>query len=115
MGKSDRVPTKLQFEVRKTLKVQGEGVTAPEGVLEGASADLKQILVSMPHSLTKIDGKKDALKYRMNRISARLARHAECLDQKLQQVIAKKEAKGHQRNTQAAGSGDAEEEMGNIE
>ncbi|KAJ1088147.1 hypothetical protein NDU88_001306 [Pleurodeles waltl] len=85
IGQSDRIQTKLQFESRKTPKAQGTEVNTPEELMEGASAetnvDLKQMLVFVQRSLTKIDGNIDALMYRMDRMSNRLDKHAEHLDQ----------------------------------
>ncbi|KAJ1130607.1 hypothetical protein NDU88_008958 [Pleurodeles waltl] len=61
-----------QTAVRVEEGSQGEEPSSDctRGGLEGASgetdADLKQILISMQQSLTKIDGKIDDLTYRMD-------------------------------------------------
>ncbi|KAJ1144996.1 hypothetical protein NDU88_011288 [Pleurodeles waltl] len=85
MGKSDKIQAKLQFESRKAHKMRSEGASAPAEMLENGewetAPDLQQILMAMQECLTKIDGKIDALTYRMDCMSDRLDGHAECLDQ----------------------------------
>ncbi|KAJ1162976.1 hypothetical protein NDU88_003440 [Pleurodeles waltl] len=47
----------------------------------GEEQDLRQILVAMQHSLAQNDGKIDSLSYRRDRMTERLIKHAERLDQ----------------------------------
>ncbi|KAJ1214103.1 hypothetical protein NDU88_001730 [Pleurodeles waltl] len=84
MGKTDRTQARLQFERRKTQGPAGDGTVmglekGPEDT-PGEEQDLRQLLVSMQHSLNQIDGKIDALAYRMDRMSERIDKHAERLD-----------------------------------
>ncbi|KAJ1205964.1 hypothetical protein NDU88_001383 [Pleurodeles waltl] len=81
MGKADKTQARLQFERRKTQGAAGDGTATdsekgPEGT-PGEEQDLRQLLVSMQHSLNQIDGKIDALAYRMGRMSERIDKHAE--------------------------------------
>ncbi|KAJ1154401.1 hypothetical protein NDU88_007153 [Pleurodeles waltl] len=84
MGKADRKQSKLQFDLRKSTKSQGNGVEVAGGMQEplgaGRDTELKQILVAMQHSLTKIDCKIDTLTYRIDRMPKRMDKHAERLD-----------------------------------
>ncbi|KAJ1100145.1 hypothetical protein NDU88_005232 [Pleurodeles waltl] len=75
---------RLQFEQRKTQGPAGDGTAmgldkGPEDT-PGEEQDLKQLLMSMQHSLNQIDGKIDALAYRMDRMSKRIDKHTERLD-----------------------------------
>ncbi|KAJ1118188.1 hypothetical protein NDU88_006383 [Pleurodeles waltl] len=85
MGKTDKNQAKLQFDWRKTSGPAGEGAELePEkgpDVSSGEEQDVRQILVVMQHSLTQIDGKIDSLSHRMDRMTERLGKHAEHLDQ----------------------------------
>ncbi|KAJ1191829.1 hypothetical protein NDU88_001144 [Pleurodeles waltl] len=84
MGKTDRVQTKLRFNLQKTPQTC-DGVQSPDRALEGvptdSDVDLKQILVSIQHCFIKIDEKIDALLYRLDYMSERLDMHAERLNQ----------------------------------
>ncbi|KAJ1141409.1 hypothetical protein NDU88_007742 [Pleurodeles waltl] len=84
MGKTDKTQARLQYERRKTQGPAGDGTVTglekgPEGT-PGEEQDLRQLLVSMQHSLNQIDGKIDALAYRIDRMSERIDKHAERLD-----------------------------------
>ncbi|KAJ1138163.1 hypothetical protein NDU88_004554 [Pleurodeles waltl] len=84
MGKTDKTQAWLQFERRKTQGPAGDGTVTdsekgPEGTA-GEEQDLRQLLVSMQHSLNQIDGKINALTYRMDRMSERIDKHTERLD-----------------------------------
>ncbi|KAJ1206650.1 hypothetical protein NDU88_002052 [Pleurodeles waltl] len=84
MGKTDKTQARLQFERRRAQGPTGDGTATdsekgPEGT-PGEEQDLRQLLVSMQHSLNQIDGKIDALAYRMDRMSERIDKHTERLD-----------------------------------
>ncbi|KAJ1150327.1 hypothetical protein NDU88_003121 [Pleurodeles waltl] len=84
MGKTDKTQARLQFERRKTQGPAGDGTAmglekGPEDTPE-EEQDLRQLLMSMQHSLNQIGGKMDALAYRMDRMSERIDKHAERLD-----------------------------------
>ncbi|KAJ1216701.1 hypothetical protein NDU88_004302 [Pleurodeles waltl] len=85
MGKSDKTQAKLQFDRHKAGGPSGEdagpGQAGGPSMPAGEEQDLRQILVTMQHSLTQIDGKIDSLSYCMDRMSEHLAEHAERLDQ----------------------------------
>ncbi|KAJ1169899.1 hypothetical protein NDU88_001787 [Pleurodeles waltl] len=84
MGKMGKTQARLQFEQRKTQGPAGDGTAmglekGPEDT-PGEEQDLRQLLMSMQHSLNQIDRKIDALAYRMDRMSKRIDKHAERLD-----------------------------------
>ncbi|KAJ1107643.1 hypothetical protein NDU88_005033 [Pleurodeles waltl] len=83
MGKTNKVPQKLQFDLLKTSKAR-EGEAASTGDIAWVSVaevdmDLKQILMVMQQNLTKINCKIDAFTFYMDRMTQRLAKHAEDL------------------------------------
>ncbi|KAJ1201037.1 hypothetical protein NDU88_004853 [Pleurodeles waltl] len=84
MGKTDKTQGRLQFERRRAQDPAGDGTATdsekgPEGT-PGEEQNLRQLLISMQHSLNQIDGKIDALAYRMDRMSERIDKHTERLD-----------------------------------
>ncbi|KAJ1197922.1 hypothetical protein NDU88_001766 [Pleurodeles waltl] len=87
---TDKKHVKLQFERCKTISPAGEGAeVGPRRspiATSGEHQDLRQILGTMQHSLTQIDGKLDSLLYRMDRMSERLDQHVERLDQSEKRV-----------------------------
>ncbi|KAJ1131764.1 hypothetical protein NDU88_010097 [Pleurodeles waltl] len=84
MGKTDNTQAKLDFEQRKKNKPRdrhaddiGDASGDPESDVE---PELKYIITAMQQSLPTIDGKIDSLSFRMDRMSERLHKYAECLD-----------------------------------
>ncbi|KAJ1191668.1 hypothetical protein NDU88_000984 [Pleurodeles waltl] len=85
MSKTDKNQAKFQLNHRKLSGPAGDGAEpgserGPD-MPSGEEQDLRQILVAMQHSLTRIDGKIDSLSYRMDRMTECLDKHAERLDQ----------------------------------
>ncbi|KAJ1141933.1 hypothetical protein NDU88_008261 [Pleurodeles waltl] len=82
-GKTDKSQSKLQFKTRRTPKTCEDGGAADSGRKEvepEESGKLHQILTATQHSLLKIDGRRDALYFRLDRMSEHLDNHTECLD-----------------------------------
>ncbi|KAJ1199827.1 hypothetical protein NDU88_003660 [Pleurodeles waltl] len=90
MGKTDKNQIRLKFDRRKSSGPASDGVepglAGGSGMSSGEEQDLRQIMVAMQHSLTQIDGKIDSLFYRMDRMTERLDKHVEWLNQSERRV-----------------------------
>ena len=82
MGKTDKPQSKLQFELRKPPKTRDEDahMSETDSSRPEVGFDVILYLSAMQQSITKIDGKIDALSIQMARLSERLDKHAGRLD-----------------------------------
>ncbi|KAJ1203806.1 hypothetical protein NDU88_007587 [Pleurodeles waltl] len=91
MGKTDKNQAKLQFDRRTSHSPASDRMEAGSergpDMPSSEEQDLRQILVAMQHSLTLIDGKIDSLSDPKDRMTERLDKHAEHLDQSERRVL----------------------------
>ncbi|KAJ1204565.1 hypothetical protein NDU88_000011 [Pleurodeles waltl] len=79
MGKTEKTQSKLQFRLLENPRPHNENVTVPETGQDAAElevgCELRQILTAIQHSITKIDGKIDALTFCMDQVSECFDKH----------------------------------------
>ncbi|KAJ1203531.1 hypothetical protein NDU88_007316 [Pleurodeles waltl] len=119
MGKTDKNQPKLHFDQRKPQKTVGERAAADtperEDMPQVEEPEPRQILAAMQQSLAQIDSKIDCLTFRMDRMTERLNKHGDWLDQSSSQAKMNKalmalqtkvddlEARSHRNNLRIVG------------
>ncbi|KAJ1131803.1 hypothetical protein NDU88_010136 [Pleurodeles waltl] len=92
MGETEKMQTKLRFEVRKTPRSKDgrkeELGTASEDQESDAEPELHHILAAMQSRLATIDSYIDSLSYRMDRMTERLDKYVERVDEAERRISA---------------------------